>query len=182
MLGFSEEENKNAPRLNIRLSEAENQRIKEFCDEKGIKSKSKVGKEALNFALNGKSDIDFGIVSDFTKEERKTILFEDDKKIRGNCPHCKGKTTLDPEHYKKFQKGVIQNFIPGWRCTVEGCNEFHPNENYTKRPIGRCSKCYQFSNMDSGFCPWCCYRDVLIPISDNQLDQMNIPKPDLDNI
>ena len=72
------------PRLNIRLSEAENQRIKEFCDEKGIKSKSKVGKEALNLALNGKSDIDFGIAADYSQEPRKTILFEGDKKINGN--------------------------------------------------------------------------------------------------
>ena len=71
----------NEPRLNLRLSEQENQRIKDFCAEKGIKSKSKVGKEALNFALNGKSDIDFGIKSDFSKEERKIILLKMIKKL-----------------------------------------------------------------------------------------------------
>ena len=167
------------PRLNIRLSEAENQRIKEFCDEKGIKSKSKVGKEALNFALNGKSDIDFGIKPDFENEPKKTLEVKDGI---GNCPHCAGSVGLEPGHDKEEKKIVLQSFIPKFRCNNEECNELHENENYSMRPVGICSKCKQFSNRSFGFCPWCCYRDVLIPISDSQLNQMNIPKTDFDNV
>jgi len=153
--------------------------LDKICDDKGIKSRSKVLKSALDLVTNGTCDIDFGITTDYSKEERKTIQFEDDKKIMSNCPHCVGKIRLDPEHYKKFKKMVTQNFIPGWRCSHGDCEELHPNENYSVRPTGICSKCFQFSHKDSGSCPWCGYGNVLVPISDSKLSEMNIPYPNL---
>ena len=167
------------PRLNIRLSEAENQRIKEFCDEKGIKSKSKVGKEALNFALNGKSEIDFGIKSDFASEPKKPIQVKDGL---NNCPHCAGEIVLDPGHDKHEKEIVIQNFIPGYRCNNEECDVIHENDNYSMRPIGICSKCNQFSNRSLGSCSWCNNENSLVSTNDFKLDEMNITKSDLDNI
>ena len=165
----------NEPRLNLRLSEEENQRIKEFCDEKGIKSKSKVGKEALNFALNGKSEIDFGIKSDFASEPKKLLEVKDGL---SNCPHCAGAILLDPGHDKHEKKIVIQNFIPGYRCNKEECDKIHENDNYSMRPIGICLKCNQFSNRNFGTCPWC-NENSIIPISNFKLDEMNIPKSDI---
>ena len=98
------------PRLNLRLSEQENQRIKDFCVEKGIKSKSKVGKEALNFALNGKSDIDFGIKSDFENEPQKALEVSDEGNSK--CPHCAGALSLNLNHDKHEKEIVVQSFIP----------------------------------------------------------------------
>ena len=165
--------------MNIRLSEAENQRIKEFCDEKGIKSKSKVGKEALNFALNGKSEIDFGIKSDFASEPKKTLEVKDGI---GNCPHCAGSVSLDPGHDKHEKEIVIQNFIPGYRCNNEECDVIHENDNYSMRPIGICSKCNQFSNRSTGSCSWCTNENSITPTNDVQLDELNIPKSNFVNI
>ena len=162
----------NETRLNIRLSEKENQRIKDFCDEKGIKSKSKVGKEALNFALNGKSDIDFGIKTDFASEPKKPIEVKDGL---SNCPHCAGEIVLDPGQEKYEKKIILQNFIPAFRCINEECNELHENDNYSIRPVGICLKCNQFSNRRSGSCPWCNQIDGLIAITDTQLDHLDIP-------
>jgi len=170
---------KKKKRVNVRLNDEQIASIDKICDDKKIKSRSKVLKSALELVTKGTSDIDFEIVADHSKEPRKTILFEDDKKIRGNCPHCKGKTSLDPEHYKKFNKVVQQNFIPKFRCKNEECNEIHSNDNYSIRPIGICSRCYQFSNKNSGSCPWCSFSDAIIPISDSKLTQMNIPYPNV---
>ena len=167
------------PRLNIRLSEAENQRIKEFCDEKGIKSKSKVGKEALNFALNGKSEIDFGIKSDFASEPKKPIQVKDGL---NNCPHCAGEIVLDPGPVKHEKKIVIQNFIPGFRGNHEECDKMHENSNYSMRPIGICSKCNQFSNRSFGSCSWCNNENSLVSTNDFKLDELNIPKSNFVNI
>ena len=151
----------NEPRLNLRLTEKENQRIKDFCAEKGIKSKSKIGKAALDLALNGKSDIDFGIKSDFTTEPKKTLEVKDGI---GNCPHCAGSIGLEPGHDKHEKKIVLQSFIPAFRCNNEECNELHENENYSMRPVGICSKCKQFSNRSFGSCPWCNNENALIPL------------------
>jgi len=164
-------------RVNVRFNDEQMKSLDKICEEKGIKSRSKMLKSVLDLVTKGTSDIDFGITADYTKEPRKTIQFEDDKKIRGNCPHCKGKTSLDPEHYKKFKKTVTQNFVPGWRCSHEDCEEVHSNENYSIRPVGICSKCYQFSNKNLGSCPWCSNWNAIVPVSDSQLSQMNIPYP-----
>ena len=138
MLGFAENQDeklleKKENRVNVRFNDNQMQKLDKICEEKGIKSKSKMLKSALELVTNGTSSIDFGITTDFTKEERKTIQFEEDKKIMSNCPHCAGKIRVDSEHYKKFQKRVTQNFIPGWRCNNGECNESHSNENYTLR-------------------------------------------------
>ncbi len=148
-----EETNEKECRVNVRLNDNQKQELNRICEEKGVKSKSKILKSALDLVTKGTSDIDFGIRADYANEERKIIQFEDEKKILSDCPHCTGKIRLDPEHYKKFQKTVTQNFIPKYRCGNLDCNELHSNENYSKRPIGICSKCKQFSNKDSGFCP-----------------------------
>ena len=170
---------KKEKRVNVRLNDEQLESLDKICDEKNIKSRSKVLKSALELVTKGTSDIDFGITTDFTKEGRKTIQFEDDKKTTSDCPHCAGKIRLDPVHYKKFKKMVTQNFIPGWRCSHGDCEELHSNENYSIRPTGICSKCYQFSNKNLGSCPWCRYGNVIVPITDSKLDQMNIPYPDV---
>ena len=168
---------KKGNRVNVRFNDEQIQSLDKICDDKGIKSRSKMLKSALALVTKGTSDIDFGINADYSKEERKTIQFEDDKKIMSDCPHCAGKICLDPEHYKKFKKMVTQNFVPGWRCSHGDCEELHSNENYSMRPAGICSKCYQFSNKNSGSCPWCRHSNVIVPIYDSQLNQMNIARP-----
>ncbi len=172
-----EESKEKECRVNVRFSGNQMEELNRICEEKGVKSKSKILKSALDLVTKGTSDIDFEIKLDFTKEERKMIQFEDEKKILSDCPHCTGKIRLDPEHYKKFQKKIIQNFIPNFRCESSDCNELHSNENYSKRPIGICSKCYQFSNQDSGSCPWCSDDNSIVPITDSKLSEMSIPYP-----
>jgi len=174
-MNISQEKKEN--RVNVRLNDEQIQSLDKICDDKGIKSRSRVLKSALDLVTKGTSDIDFGITTDYTKEERKTIQFEDSKKTTSDCPHCAGKIRLDPEHYKKFKKTVTQNFVPGWRCSHKDCEEVHSNENYSMRPVGICSKCYQFSNKNLGSCPWCSNRNTIVPVSDSQLSQMNIPYP-----
>jgi len=174
-MNISQEKKKN--RVNVRFNDSQMESLDRICEEKGIKSRSKMLKSALDLVTKGTSDIDFGIKSDFTKEERKTIQFEDDKKIMSDCPHCTGKIRLDPEHYKKFKKMVTQNFIPGYRCAHGDCKQVHSNENYSTRPAGICSKCYQFSNKDSGSCPWCRYTNTIMSITDSKLSELNIPYP-----
>ena len=166
-------------RVNVRLNGIQKEELDKICEEKGIKSKSKVLKSALDLVTKGTSNIDFGISTDYSHKERKIIQFEDDKKIMSNCPHCTGKIRLDPKHYKKFQKTVVQNFIPKYRCVNSDCDELHNNENYSKRPIGMCSKCYQFSNKDSGSCPWCIDNNSIVSISNNKLSEMHIPHPNI---
>ncbi|MEK0367751.1 MAG: hypothetical protein QQN45_07475 [Nitrosopumilus sp.] len=170
----------NETRLNIRLSEEENKRIKDFCDEKGIKSKSKVGKQALNFVLNGKSDIDFGIKSNFENEPQKELQVSNEGKSK--CPHCAGAVSLDPGHEKHEKEIVVQNFIPGFRCNHEECDKIHENSNYLMRPIGICSKCNQFSNRSFGSCSWCNNENSLVSTNDFKLDELNIPKSNFVNI
>ncbi len=165
----------NEPRLNLRLTEKENQRIKAFCAEKGIKSKSKVGKEALNLALNGKSDIDFGIKSDFENEPQKALEVSDEGNSK--CPHCSGSVSLNPNHDKHEKEIVVQSFIPAFKCNHEECDKIHENPNYSMKPIGICSKCKQFSNRSFGSCPWCTNIDVIIPISDSELSKLKTPYP-----
>ena len=176
MQNLQNSKEKKENRVNVRFNDEQIESLDKICAEKGIKSRSKVLKSALDLVTKGTSDINFGITADFTKEPRKTIQFEDDKKIMSDCPHCQGKIRLDSEHYKKFNKVVPPNFIPKYRCSNEDCNEIHTNDNYSMRPIGICSNCNQFSNRSSGTCSWCSKKYSLTPINDSRLDDIGIPR------
>ena len=80
MLDIPQERTKNikADRVNLRLSDKLKQDLENFCNDKKIKSRSKVCKEALNFCLNNKSEIDFEIKS---QNETKPIDIEVKEKL-----------------------------------------------------------------------------------------------------
>ena len=180
-----EQQKKLQQRVNPRLSEQLVEDLNQFCEKNNIKSRSKVVKEALSFVLNKKSDIDFGIKIDFTKESRKNLEFDPDKKTLTVCPHCDGKVRLDSEHYKKFRYTEIQNvevlpsFFSGFFCSNPQCMEIHPNENYKIRPGACCSNCGQFAKDNSRqVCVWCRKRGTLLQIYDFKLNFLGIPNPE----
>ena len=175
-------QNKNN-RLNIRFKDPLKEDLNKFCIEKNIKSRAKVAKEALDFALNGKSDIPFDIKLDYSEELRKALEFAEGKKITANCPHCKGKVRLDPEHYKKFKQvevkvKVRQSFIPGFLCSDLSCLDIHTNPNYQAEPKAYCTNCNQFAKDTSRqVCFWCKRQGTLVDIPMFRLDILGVPKP-----
>jgi len=166
-------------RVNVRFNDKQIQELDKICEDKGVKSRSKILKSALELVTNGTSDIDFGITADFTKEKRKTIQFEDDKKILSNCPHCAGKIRLDPEHYKKFQKEilVLPSHMPGYQCKDATCTEVHTNPRYATRPRAICTICFQLAKEVKPQCVWCRQINTLKSITPEQLQQMKIVNP-----
>lgn len=174
-----EETNEKECRVNVRLNGNQKQELNRICEEKGIKSKSKILKSALDLVTKGTSDIDFGIISDYSKESRKILQFEDDKKVLSNCPHCSGKIRLDPKHYKKFKKEilVIPSYLPGYQCKNETCNKIHTNPKYQVMPKASCNHCFQLAREIKPQCLWCRKFDTLKPITIEKLEEMNIIKP-----
>lgn len=173
-------------RVNLRLKPEQLKALNEFCEKKNIKSKSKVVKAALDFALTGNSNIDFSenFKIDYSKESRKTLEFDPDKKILTVCPHCDGKVRLDPEHWKKFKHTEIQkvevlpSFIPAFLCSKPQCMEIHANENYKVRPGAHCVNCGQFTKNDSRpVCVWCGKQNTLVQNYPFRLDSFGIPNP-----
>lgn len=143
-------------RVNLRLSEKLKQDLEKFCDDKKIKSRSKVCKSALSYCLNGKSEIDFKIKS---QNEVKPIVTE----------------------VKTEKKVVLPNYVPSFHCNVNYCSDdsVHPNENYTQRPSAICSNCNQFAREVKPRCAWCLRYNTLQPLTEYQLDKIGIPKPSL---
>ena len=170
-----EQQKKLQERVNPRLSDELREKLDQFCEKNNIKSRSKVLKEALAFVLNKKSDIDFGIKTDYVNEKRKTLEFKDEIKTRTNCPHCTGKLKLDPELLPVKEKKIVESDTPGYRCGDPSCLEAHPNPNYKEKPKGKCVSCWQFCRFDSGDCPICFSKNAVRPIND--FDLYRIPNP-----
>lgn len=143
-------------RVNLRLSEKLKQDLEKFCNDKKIKSRSKVCKSALSYCLNGKSEIDFKIKS---QNEVKPIV-----------------TAVKTE-----KKVVLPSFIPSFHCKIDNCSNdnVHSNENYTERPSAICSNCNQFAREVKPRCAWCLRYNTLKPLTEYQLDNIGIPKPSL---
>ena len=58
-----------------------------------------------------------------------------------------------------------------------GCNSEHTNPNYLTRPQAICTKCFQLEKDVQPQCATCRQFGTLKPITDEQLDKMNIPYP-----
>jgi len=171
-----EQQKKLQERVNPRLSEQLVEALNQFCEKNNIKSRSKVVKEALAFVLNKKSNIDFGIKTDYVNEKRKTLEFKDEIKTRTNCPHCTGRLRLDPELLPIKEKKIIESDTPGYRCGDPSCLKAHPNPNYKEKPKGKCSLCFQFCRTNSGDCPICFSKNAVRPINDFELSRIPNPK------
>lgn len=174
-------------RVNPRLSTKQIESLNQFCEKNNIKSRSRVVKAALDLALTGNSDIDFSenFKVDYSKEPRKTLHFDSDKKILTVCPHCNGKVRLDPAHYKKFKHTVIEkveilpSFFPGFLSPDPQCMDIQINENYKARPRACCSNCGQFARDTSRqICFWCRKSNTLLEIYPFRLDILGIPSPE----
>ena len=141
-------------RVNLRLSEKLKQDLEKFCNDKKIKSRSKVCKSALSYCLNGKSEIDFKIKS---QNEVKPIVTQ----------------------VKSEKKVVLPSYIPAYHCNVDNCDDesVHTNENYSQRPSAICSNCNQFARDVKPRCAWCLRYNTLKPLTEYQLDSIGIPKP-----
>lgn len=174
-------------RVNPRLSTKQIESLNQFCEKNNIKSRSRVVKAALDLAITGNSDIDFSdnFKVDYSREPRKTLDFDKDKKILTACPHCNGKVRLDPEHYKKFKHTVVEkvevlpSFFPAWLCSDPQCMEIHKNPNYKTRPQAYCSNCGQFARDTSRqVCFWCRKTNTLLQIPLFRFDFLGIPSPE----
>jgi len=178
---------KTQKRVNPRLSTMQMESLNQFCEKNSIKSRSKVVKAALDLALTGNSDIDFSdnFKVDYSKEPRKTLDFDKDKKILTVCPHCNGKVRLDSEHWKKFKHTVTEkievlpSFVPAFLCSDLQCVDIHPNPNYKVQPQAYCSKCNQFAKGTTrNICPWCRTQGTLLQNPLFRLDFLGIPNPE----
>ena len=177
-MNTQETKEKKTNRVNVRFNDEQIESLDKICADKKIKSRSKVLKSALDLVTKGTSDI-FEIDTDYSKEPRKTILFEDDKKILSNCPHCSGKIRLDSEHYKKFKKEilVIPSHIPGYQCKNGTCTKIHENPKYQEMPKAICNNCFQLDKEVKSQCVFCRKLGTLKPITPLELEKMNIVKP-----
>ncbi|GEM_PF-5295021 len=170
-----EEQERKEKRVNLRLNDSQNKALDKLCEDKGIKSRSKVLKSALDLVTKGTSDINFDV--NHSMDETKLL----DLQVHQNCPHCNGKLHLDLENLETTKeietKVVAPSFIPGYRCKFEGCTKVHPNPNYQNRPKGICSVCSQLSLSDNGDCPFCNNINTLRKIQENELNRLHIPYP-----
>jgi len=163
-------------KTSLRYSDEQKEKLDEILQKNGNCSRAKVIKSAIDQVTTGKSDIDFGeFAKPHNSEEATQEITLDQEKSDVNCPHCEGKLHITAS--KPEQQVVVPSFIPGFRCTEEGCNDFHPNPNYQNRATAICTNCRQFAKNNKGPCPWCMKLNTLQPINDTYLDGIGIPIP-----
>ena len=130
-------------------------------------------------------------------------------KINGDCPNCKEKVSIDIDKLeikapKELQnastettqvliekpkepeikietKTVIEDFKPNYECPNGDCDVgVHKNTNYKKMVKGKCSNCDQFTKHNKGVCPWCKKNDTIEEIDVEELEDLGIIKPEID--
>lgn len=77
---------------------------------------------------------------------------------------------------------VAPEYMPAFRCKNGNCDiGIHRNQNYKKRPKGKCKNCNQFSGHKDGDCPWCKDEDgkrgEIEELDEDELDDLGIPNP-----
>lgn len=82
-----------------------------------------------------------------------------------------------PKPEKKKEKVVAPAYQPRFVCSGSGC-EGHDNPNYQVRPQKRCTNCNMWGGPASvKKCPTCGSEEDFEEVDDDELDALNIPKP-----
>jgi len=72
---------------------------------------------------------------------------------------------------------VIEDFKPNYECPNGNCDVgVHKNNNFKKRPKGKCTNCNQFTKHDKGTCPWCKSTEIE-ELDPEELDELGIDTP-----
>jgi len=87
-----------------------------------------------------------------------------------------------PKEIEKIvEKTVIEDFKPNYECPNGNCDlGVHKNTNYKKKPKGKCTNCDQFTKHSKGTCPWCKKNDTIEEIDKEELEELGIEEPIID--
>ena len=124
-------------------------------------------------------------------------------KLDLDCPHCQKEITIDADKMKvtngpkeaeaKQQAQILEkpepeikevikevvkipSTIPAYKCKDGNCGKMHPNPNYTKKIVGKCSNCGQFTGDLNSECPFC-NKNEYEEIEEDELNDLGIPEP-----
>jgi len=121
------------------------------------------------------------------------------------CPHCKKefesekdlenfdikknvgtieKVTPDPitiptePEVKEVIKEVtkIPSHIPAYKCKDKKCGKMHPNPNYDRQIVGKCTNCGQFTADLNSKCQFCEHSEY-DELDKDELKDLGIPEP-----